>query len=133
MRTSRLVFALAAACLIAAAPAAAQEGHPVKGSWLGTWGPSPDHLNDVIVILDWDGENITGVINPGIDNVEIRNATLDPDGWIVRFEAEMVNAAGATLDYVVEGTIGNLAFHDRTITGTWSHQNGSGPFEIQRQ
>lgn len=133
MRTLRFVSALTAVCLIAAAPAAAQEGHPLKGTWLGTWGPSPEHLNDVFLILDWDGENITGTINPGIDNVEIRNATLDPEGWVVRFEARMTNAAGATLNYVVEGAIGNLAFHDRTITGTWSHESGSGPFEIQRQ
>jgi len=133
MRTLRFVSALAVAFLVLTAPAAAQEGHPVKGSWLGTWGPSADHLNDVIVILDWDGDNISGIINPGTDNVEIQNATLNPDGWVLRFEAEMENQAGTTLNYVVEGTIGNLAFHDRTITGTWTHENGSGPFEIQRQ
>ena len=44
--------------LVTAVPTAAQEGHPVKGSWLGTFGgPGTEHLTDVIVILDWDGEN----------------------------------------------------------------------------
>jgi hypothetical protein len=133
MRTLRFVSALAVAFLLIAAPVAAQEGHPVKGSWLGTWGLGPDHLNDVIVILDWDGENITGIINPGTDNIVIENATLNPDGWVLSFEVETENQAGTTLNYEIEGTLDNLAFHDRTFTGTWTHDSGSGPFEIQRQ
>jgi hypothetical protein len=133
MRALRFVLILSFAFLSVAGVALAQEGHPLKGSWLGTWGPSETHLNDVIVIMDWDGENITGIINPGTDNVEIKNATLNPDGWVLRFEADMVNQAGTTLHYVVDGKIENLAFHDRTITGTWRNESGTGPFRIQRQ
>ena len=33
----RLVFALLAVVSLVAMPAVAQEGHPLKGSWLGTW------------------------------------------------------------------------------------------------
>ena len=120
--------------LVIAVPAAAQEGHPVKGSWLGTFGgPGTEHLTDVIVILDWDGENITGIINPGTDNMDIENATLNPEGWVLRFEATDESSSGEELNYVVEGRLENLAFHNRTVTGTWSHQDGSGPFELTRQ
>ena len=133
MRALRAVTALTFAVLVLLAPVSAQEGHPVKGSWLGTWGLSADHLNDVIVIMDWDGENISGIINPGTDNIEIENATLNPDGWVLRFEATGESPAGEELNYVVEGVLENLAFHDRTFTGSWNHESASGPFEIQRQ
>ena len=133
MRTLRFAAALAVASLLLAAPAVAQEGHPLKGSWLGTWGPSEEHVNSIIVILDWDGDNITGIINPGTDNVEITNATLNPDGWVVSIEADFEADDGDTLHFVAEGTIDNLAFHDRTITGTWEHEEGSGQFQLQRQ
>ena len=66
------------------------------------------HGNDIIVVLDWDGKAITGMINPGTDNMPIRNATLDPDGWVVRFEADGKDRSGTALSYVIEGTIENL-------------------------
>jgi hypothetical protein len=133
MRALRFVFIASFAVLMLAGPAVAQEGHPVKGSWLGVWGPSAEHVNDVIVILDWDGENITGIINPGTDNIEIENASLNPDGWVLTFQAEMQDDSGNTVQYDVEGHIENLAFPDRVITGTWEHARGTGMFEITRQ
>lgn len=114
-------------------PVAAQEGHPLKGSWLGTWGPSKTHTNDVLIVLNWDGKAITGTINPGTDNIPIKNAALKPEGWIVRFEAESKDASGKPLNYVIEGKIENLALHNRSIVGTWRHETEKGPFKIQRQ
>ena len=42
----------------------AQFGHPLKGQWSGEWGPK-DKPNRLLLDLDWDGKEITGVINPG--------------------------------------------------------------------
>ena len=129
-RSFALIFSLV--FLVSAVGVTAQEGHPLKGSWRGSFeGQSP--LTDVIVILDWDGENITGIINPGTDNMEIENATLNPEGWVLRFEATGESDSGEELNYVVEGSLGNLAFHNRTITGTWSNEGSNGPFELTRQ
>ena len=134
MRSRSFAMYLSLALLVLAIPVVAQEGHPVKGSWLGSFGgPGTEHLTDVIVILDWDGQNITGIINPGTDNIDIDNATLNPDGWVLRFEATDESSSGEELNYVVEGTLENLAFHNRSISGTWSHQEGNGPFELTRQ
>src|SRR5207253_7769849 len=72
--TCILTFSLI--CLASAAPARAQEGYPLKGSWIGTWGPSQNHSNDVIVVINWDGKSISGTINPGTDEIKIKNATL---------------------------------------------------------
>ena len=111
-------------CVVLAASVIAQEGHPVKGSWIGVWESNEIHGDDVLVILDWDGERITGIINPGTDNIEIDSAALDPDEWSIRIEAE---------EYVIEGTIQDLELPNRYIVGTWRNQSGRGDFEIRRQ
>ena len=86
MRALTVLLTLAVVSL--AAPITAQEGHPLKGSWIGTWGPSKTHSNDLLVMMNWDGKTITGMINPGTDNIPIKNATLNPEGWVVHLEAE---------------------------------------------
>jgi hypothetical protein len=132
MRAFIFVLALTVTSLVGAIPARAQEGHPLKGSWIGTWNGNKTHGNDVVVVMNWDGKAISGMINPGTDNMTLKNATLDPDKWTVRFEADAKDKQGA-ITYVIEGKIENLAMHNRTIVGTWKSQRGSGPFRIQRQ
>jgi hypothetical protein len=129
------VLTIALAVLVASLTGSslfAQEGHPLKGSWLGTWGPAKTHSNDIVLVLDWDGKNITGMVNPGTDDAPIKNATLNPDGWIVRFETDIKDKSGV-LNYVIEGKIENLSFHNRTIVGTWKNQRESGALKISRQ
>jgi len=133
MRALAFTSCLAILCLSAGTPVVAQEGHPQKGSWLGTWGPSQHHSNDILVVMDWDGANITGTINPGTDDMPIRNATLDPDGWVLRFEAQGKAQTGAVVNYVIEGRIENISFHNRSVVGTWKNETESGRFEISRQ
>ncbi len=130
-RTSAVLLALA--CLAGPLAVVAQEGHPLKGSWLGTWAGNKTHSPDVIVVLNWDGKNITGMINPGTDNIAIKNATLNPDGWLVHFEADAKDKSGAPLAYVIDGKIENLQVPNRSITGTWKNQKESGVFKITRQ
>lgn len=128
-----IVAAAISAAGLAGGTVVAQEGHPLKGSWLGTWEGNTVHGPRAIVILNWDGKAITGTINPGTDNIPIRNATLNPEGWQVRFEADAKDRSGAPVTYVIEGKIENLAFHNRSIVGTWRSQNGKGAFTISRQ
>jgi hypothetical protein len=133
MRALFVILALSVAVLGSGTPVVAQEGHPLKGSWLGTWASNQVHGNDVVVVLNWDGKSITGMINPGTDNIPIKNATLNPEGWVVHFEADAKDKSGAVISYVIDGKIENLALHNRAITGTWKHQKGSGSFKIARQ
>lgn len=124
---------IAAVALAHWLPAAAQEGHPLKGSWLGTWESNEVHDEFVLLVLDWDGERITGMINPGTDNIPIREASLNPDGWVVRLEADAEDGTGDAVHYVIEGRIQNLELPNRSIVGTWQHEQGSGAFEVSRQ
>ena len=128
-----LIFVLTLSLVaLAGGAAVAQEGHPLKGSWIGTWSGNKVHGDDVLLVLNWDGKASTGVINPGTDDMAIKAATLDADKWTVHLEADAKDKAGA-ISYVIDGKIENLAMHNRFITGTWKSQRGSGAFRIQRQ
>jgi hypothetical protein len=129
----RLVFAVLAICLVAI-PAIAQEGHPLKGSWLGTWAGNKTLGNDVLMVMTWDGKNITGTINPGTDNIAIKSATLNPEGWLVHVEADAKDKQGNPVSYTIDGKIENLPLANRVVTGTWKdNRGGTGVFRIGRQ
>ena len=132
MRSLVLLLALLISALTGSS-AAAQEGHPLKGSWLGTWTGNTSHSADVVLVLNWDGKAITGIINPGTDNLAIKNATLNPDGWVVHLEADAKDGSGRALTYVIDGTIDNLHVPNRGIVGRWKNQKESGEFKVNRQ
>jgi hypothetical protein len=118
---------------VLAASALAQEGHPLKGSWLGEWTGNQVHGDNLLLVLDWDGKAVTGMINPGTDNIPVAKASLDPNGWVVKIEADAKDKGGAAVHYVIEGHIESLELPNRQITGTWSSQKGRGKFAVARQ
>ena len=130
--TSR-VLAVALVAALAGTGALAQEGHPLKGSWLGTWASNAALGDNILLILDWDGKAITGMINPGTDNIPIAKASLDPKGWMVTLEADAKDKAGKSVHYVIQGHIENLELPNRSIVGTWTGGSGKGKFEASRQ
>jgi len=131
MRHAKLaVFCLIVSALVAGS-ALAQEGFPLKGSWLGDWGPNSTMRNKVFVVMDWDGKNITGTINPGTDNIPLKNATLMP--WQVHFEADAKDRSGAMVHYVIDGKIENVGLANRAIVGTWTVGTMQNDFRLARQ
>ena len=46
----------------------------------------------------------TGTINPGTDNIPVKNATLQPEGWVVRF-GPTPRTRPAVHHHVVEGKL----------------------------
>ena len=119
--------------VVAVQPAASQEGFPLKGSWLGTWESNRTLGDDLLLILDWDGKSISGMINPGTDNIPVKKASLDPDGWKVEIEADAKDKSGAAEHYVIEAHIENLQLPNRSLVGTWRSEHGHGKFEASRQ
>jgi hypothetical protein len=131
MKAVRLVCLLTV--LVIAMPLFAQEGHPLKGTWLGDWGPTKEHRNQIVVVLDWDGKNITGTINPGAEAIPLQKADLNPQGWQVRLEFAAKDRAGNAVQYIVDGKIENLGLYNRSLVGTWTHGNVKGDFRVTRQ
>jgi hypothetical protein len=120
------------ACLIAVALVSAQEGHPLVGSWHGTWGPDSKERKDVTVIMLWDGKNITGMLNPGPEAGPLERASLDPNGWMVHFEADLKDSSGAAVHVIADGKIQNISNVRRAIVGTWVQGSAKGDFRITR-
>jgi len=79
IRFSLSVVALVAVlAVVSSLPVAAQEGHPLKGTWYGDFGSTPTGpRRDLTVVMNWDGKIVTGTVNPGKNAVPVKTATLD--------------------------------------------------------
>ncbi len=114
--------------LILAAAAFAQQGHPLTGTWSGDWGASPTDRHQITFVLNWDGKNVSGVINPGPDAIPISSVYVDVTNWTVRIEAD-------TKDHqhiAAEGHIENLGSYHRTLNGAWHQGSLNGDFRMTR-
>ena len=115
----------------AAGPALSQVGHPVKGSWSGYWGPSQDDRTRMLLVLDWEKNEIVGTINPGPNAVPLDRAELDLSTWTLTIEANMPREGGDTARYVATGKLENLgSWINRRYSGTYRHGNEGGTFTL---
>ena len=138
-------------CVLLAAPALAQEGHPAKGTWVGYWGPTGTE-NRLVVVMDYDGKNLSGAVNPGSNAIPIKLARLDitpgtppakPDDipgeptFKLHLEADTKDAKGNSTTIVADGTLRDVALPGRVMVGTWTQTSGGktvkGEFRISRQ
>lgn len=126
---------LLAVCFLAAAvPAAAQQGHPLVGIWLGDWGTSEDARNYVVLEMNWFDTTLSGVINPGFpDQAEIEVGELDSANWTVHLEAVGVDENGNPVRTVIDGRLDNLGSPNRTLSGTWRRGMATGDFSLARE
>ena len=109
----------------------AQVGHPTKGSWSGYWGTSDAAKRRILLVLDWRDRQITGVINPGPNQVPIDKAELDVDTWTLRLEAQMPTPAGNKAPFVTTGQLTNLgSWTTRTYSGTYVFGAETGRFTV---
>ena len=124
-------------CLLVAltlpAPATSQEGHPMAGTWIGTWGPSQTVRHRVVIEMTWTGKTLAGRINPGPKAIAFRVGTVEPADWILHIEADTQDAQGRPVTYVIDGTLDNLGSYNRGISGTWNVGATKGTFQIFRQ
>lgn len=110
----------------------AQQGHPLTGTWSGDWGASATQRNQVTFVLNWDGKNVTGIINPGPDSIPIASVYLDLTNWTVRIEADAKDKSGKPVHISAEGRIDDLGSYHRTIRGTWRQGSVNGDFRLTR-
>jgi hypothetical protein len=115
----------------------AQEGHPMVGSWHGTWSVGASGSQDLTLIVDYtpDGAGITGLANPGYDHATLQNFVVEfpkPTDWIVKFEVELKDKAGKPVRYAAEGKLDKIGSDRRTLTGSWTSGAAKGTFEMTR-
>jgi hypothetical protein len=126
---ARVLYAFLA-CLLMTMPLLSQEGHPLVGTWHGSWGMDETNRTDLTVVMDWDGKVITGIVNPGFDGLPIQNAKLNPKGWTVHFEVDWKQKT--TVRCLVDGKIDKLGSDRRTLTGTWNCGTAKANFKLTR-
>ncbi len=135
-------------CVLLAVTALAQEGHPAKGTWVGFWGPTASQTR-IVIVMDYDGKNLSGVVNPGPNALPIKLARMDitpgkppakrgdPPGeptFKMHIEAD---SKGNSISIVADGTMHEVGLPGRSMEGTWSQTSGGktekGDFRIRRQ
>jgi len=150
------------AFVLAATSAPAQEGQPVKGTWVGYWGPTLTVQSRIVLVIDHDGKTMSGVYQPGPNAAPLKVARLDITPgkpavgvgrgnqgqappqvpavlpiFAVHFEMDAKDARGNPVAIVAEGTMNNVALPNRSITGTWTQTSGGNTtkseFKIVRQ
>jgi len=108
--------------------ASAQQGHPLTGTWSGEAGAGSGPRAKVTIVLNWDGKNITGMINPGPDAIPVSNVSVDYSTWTVRIEAEDKSHSRI----VAEGKLQDIGSYHRTISGEFQHGSAKGDFKLTR-
>jgi len=115
--------------LLGASVAVAQEGFPLDGTWRGERAGTGKVPETIVMVLQWDGKRIAGVINPGPSAIQIADAQLIPDGWKVTIAAQAPN--GKPIRF--EGALENLGEYNRAIAGTWTQGGKSVPVRMVRE
>jgi hypothetical protein len=114
-------------CLGLAVSGFAQQGHPLTGTWTGDWGPTPTQRNPITLVLDWDGKQVNGQMNPGPDSVKLASVYVDPTNWTVRIEADSKSGHIAA-----EGKLEDIGSYHRTLKGSWTQGTVKGDFKLTR-
>jgi hypothetical protein len=104
------------ALLLVAVAASAQEGFPLDGTWRGEYIASRGAHTTIVLILQWDGKQVTGTINPGPQAIELTEAQLMPEGWKVSFAAK--DAKGAPVSFA--GVLTDIGKYNRVVAGKWT-------------
>jgi hypothetical protein len=109
----------------------AQEGYPLTGTWFGNWG---DDDQVITLIMNWDGNAVEGIVNPGPDSTPLDLVQLDTSNWTLHAEMKLNAEGQAPLDFSIDGKLNDVLSSTRNITGTWKDSNGrTGPIQIARQ
>ena len=106
----------------------AQEGHPLKGTWR-------DEVNvdgesqALVIIMDYEEDSITGLINPGRSSFRFSDAMLDAPNWAV-------SASAMTRDDIAvefTATLHEIGARNRYLEGTWTQAGSNYPFKVTRE
>ena len=110
----------------------AQEGHPLTGVWYGDYGANTTQRSHLTIQMNWDGKNVTGIVNPGPDSFLLKVVTLDSSKWTVHIEADGKDDKGNPAHFVADGKLENIGSYNRTITGTWNYGTTKANFKLRR-
>jgi hypothetical protein len=118
-------IALSVLLALLAGSAVAQEGFPLDGTWRGETTAKDGSHRTIVLVMQWDGKQVSGTMNPGRDGADFSGGKLNADGW--KFALGFKDAKGATVKF--DGTISKLGKYDRVLAGKWTE--GADSFDIR--
>ncbi|MDR2216303.1 MAG: hypothetical protein LBE59_10770, partial [Nevskiaceae bacterium] len=107
----------------------AQEGFPLDGTWRAKAVAADGSERTLVLVMQWDGKQVAGLINPGRNGISFTGGTLEPQGW--KFTLNAKDAGGADVRF--EGTIGDLGKVDRWVEGQWTEGGRSQTVRFVRE
>ncbi len=126
MKLKLLAVALFCSALLA------QEGHPMRGTWHGSWGPNGQERTPVTLVMDWDGKDVTGIMNPGVRSSKLEKTSLDAANWQFHFESDYKDRSGKVSHVVIDAQIQEVTSPRRQMVGTWTDGTQKGDFKAVR-
>ena len=114
--------------LLCAVGSHAQEGHPLKGTWRGEI-TMPGGAENLVIIMDYREDEITGMINPGRRSFNFTSAELDAPNWTLH--AQATNREGNAIQLMAQ--LHEIGARNRYLEGMWSQAGSSYPFRITRE
>ena len=81
------------------------------------------------MIIDYDGEQLNGMIDPGRNSYRFENATHDAPNW--KIEVSTQNRAGETIAF--SAVMHEIGAVNRYLEGTWTQGGQQQPFKITRE
>lgn len=117
--------ALPVLLMLLAGSAVAQEGFPLEGVWRGETTEKNGSHRTIVLVMQWDGKQVSGTMNPGRDGADFTGGKLEAEGW--KFTVGFKNAQGTAVKF--DGTLSNLGKYNRVLAGKWTE--GATTFDIR--
>lgn len=114
--------------LFGSASLLAQEGHPYKGTWRGRATAGAETL-PVVIIMDYDGDKLTGMINPGRNSYPFTSVVHDAPNWTLTVAA--TNKQNEAITFT--GVMHDIGSVNRYIDGRWQQAGKEYEFRITRE
>ena len=123
------MLAILACCVAFMVPTDfAQEGHPCNGTWRGEISRGAQ-TSAVVIIMNYNGDTITGMINPGRNSYPFQKAEHDAPAWKITVTAENRQAEAISFS----GVMSDIGARNRVIDGTWNQGGQEYSFHIARE
>lgn len=129
-RAQRNVLSCVAAVLLGSvsALAIAQEGHPYEGTWRGTATQGAETL-PVVIIMDYDGKDLKGMVNPGRNSFPFTMVEHDAPNWKLTVAATNKQNEQITFN----GVMHEIGSPHRFMDGKWNQGGKEYSFKITRE
>ena len=99
-----------------------------SGKWTGDYAVGPNRRETISVELRWEGSNLRGVVQSGSRSLPLTKATFKPETGAISMEFDTEGNRGQVVHYVIDGNVSG-----NRITGSWSHDDQRGDFQVTRE